>query len=53
MTSGPSLDVSADGQRSAAFFAADDVFVLLAWDLSTQRLTDAYVRKAYGTDVWF
>ena len=51
-TVGPSLDVSVDGQRLAAFFVVDANFVLLAWDLSTQKLTDAYVRKAYGTDVW-
>lgn len=49
---GPSLDVSADGLRLAALFVANDTFMLLTWDLATGKLTDAYLRKAYESDVW-
>jgi hypothetical protein len=49
---GPSLDISLDGERLAAWFAANQDYVLLAWDLAAGKLTDAYMRRGYGSDLW-
>jgi len=49
---GPSLHVSLDGQHLAALFVAEKDYVLLAWDLAAGKLTDAYIRRAHGTNLW-